>query len=377
MDMMVQKESDAADGLQIIAKAGDLADSVARCVGVLAASSLPIMNCVMVHCAGAVLSITGTDMEIAISSTIPATGMVTSFAATATSLHDAVKRLPSDAEVTLTPAKDSVRVKCGRFAVSVPTLPAEEYPSMGAAKPMLAEVDASELRRLLATTRRFVSSEATRAYLCGVYLHPHEGGMRAVATDGGALAYATAPGIASPPSIIIPTRTVTEILRMLPAEGAVRFGATDRLMFCETPTTQLVSKLVDGVYPDYSRIVPRENCTSFLVDRDKFVVAVERIAPFCEASKTVGSVRSGIAQLRFDGDEGLRIGTRGSDDHDYVDGTYTGDAVEIGVMTRNIQSVGEVTKDTLEISTHGDGAPITISCPGVPGTLFILMTARV
>lgn len=362
---------------EIIAKAGPLATAAGRAMGVLSGSHIPILECVLFECSGHDITITGTDMEIGLSLVVPAAGARAAFVVKGSSLHDAVRRLAADADVTLTVSADAVRVKCGRFSVSLPTLPVADYPSIQSSAKPTVDVDPAELRRLLNTTRRFVSTETTRAYLCGVHLHPHEGGMRAVATDGGALAYATAPAMPQTSPVILPARTVAEILRLLPAAGAVRFGATDRLVFCETATERLVSKLIDGIFPEYERVIPQESQASFLVERAPFISTVERIAPFCEASTTKGGARSGIAQFQFSEASGLRIGTRISDDHDFVDGSYTGPDAEVGIMTRNVQVVGDASEGALEIVIHGDGAPVTISCPAVPGTLFVLMTARV
>jgi DNA polymerase-3 subunit beta len=244
------------------------------------------------------MSATDLDMEIVdeTAAQVESAGQIT---APAHTLYEIVRKLPEGAEVSLSYTGDDPRlqVRAGRYKVNLPVLPAGDFPAMPQEGLSSAiSVDTGALMRLIDRTRFAISTEETRYYLTGIYLHTLvEDGreiLRAVATDGHRLAMADMPapeGAAGGPGVIVPRKTVQEVRRLLEDAGeTIDLQISPQKIRFDFGRARLTSKVIDGSFPDYTRVIPRENARVLTADNVLFAAAVDRVATISsEKSRSV------------------------------------------------------------------------------------------
>src|ERR1700743_2589316 len=245
-------------------------------------NTITILANVMIAVRDGKLSLTATDMEIAIVEDVAASttrnGACTAPAAT---LYEIVRKLPNGAEVELDhPGGDAqLALRAGRYATSLVVLPVEDFPSMTAGQlPHRFALSAQQLRGLIDRTRFAISTEETRYYLNGIYLHAAESEgtrvLRAVATDGHRLARVEEPlpeGAGSVPGGIIPRKTGKQLRKLLDeVTGNVEVALSDPRIQFHADAVLLTSKLIDGTFPEYDRVIPRGNDKVLRVGKKDF-----------------------------------------------------------------------------------------------------------
>ena len=310
--------------------------------------TIPILANVLLEVDGDKLTVTGTDLDIEASVTTPCSGTPGVLTVEARRLADIAKRLTGDT-VTLAEDGEKLIVKSGRSRFSLPTLPADDYPRLDAGTfDAEFKVDFAEL---VAPIRFAISSEATRYYLCGVFLHVDgETVLRAVATDGHRLSHnsvALPDGIADHFGVIIPSKTVG----LVPAGTVDVAVSKNKVRFAQAETV-ITSKLIDATYPDYKRVIPSANERILTVDRKDLAGAVSRVA-------SVASERGKAAKFSIAGDN-VSIDLRSDDGmaHEDVPGTYSAEPIEIGF---NSTYMAEVLS-----ALEGDEITIALGDPGSP-----------
>src|ERR1700742_2894089 len=254
-------------------------------------NTIPILSNVMIEAAKGKLKLTATDLDIEIVENLPA-DVIRNGAATAPAhmLYDIVRKLPDGAQVQaelLTSEGGRLQVSAGSVRFELACLPKEDFPQMAAgALPHKFRMEANDLKQLIDKTRFAISTEETRFYLNGIYLHAAKEGkkqhLRAVATDGHRLArfeIDLPEGAADLPGIIVPRKTVTELRRLLDdADGAIEIAASDTKIQFTFGGVELTSKLIDGTYPDYQRIIPSGNDKSLALEAKEFAHSVDRVS---------------------------------------------------------------------------------------------------
>jgi DNA polymerase-3 subunit beta len=350
-------------------------------------NTIPILANVMIAVRGDKLTLTATDMEIAVVEDVPATstrnGACTAPAAT---LYEIVRKLPEGADVELDhPGGDAhLALRSGRYATSLVVLPIDDFPSMTAGTlPNRFSLPAQALRGLIDRTRFAISTEETRYYLNGIYVHAAESNgtkvLRAVATDGHRLARVEEPlpeGAASMPGVIIPRKTVNELRKLLDeATGEIDIALSDtRIQFTVGPVT-LTSKLIDGTFPEYERVIPRDNDKVLRVGKKDFSDAVARVAAISsERSRPVklslgrdllvlsaASAEQGSATEELDGD---RI-------------TYDSSPLEIGFQARYLNDITDQIANKVEFRFADGAAPTVVQDADDASALYVLMPMRV
>ena len=350
-------------------------------------NTIPILANVLIQVRDGRLSFTATDMEIAIVEEVAAStsrnGATTAPAAT---LYDIVRKLPDSAEIELDhPGGDAqLALRAGRFATSLVVLPVEDFPSMTAGQlPHHFHLPSLVLRGLIDRTRFAISTEETRYYLNGIYLHATvaEGArmLRAVATDGHRLARVEEPlpeGAETIPGVIIPRKTVGELRKLLDEEsGSVEVGLSDtRIQFTVGPIT-LTSKLIDGTFPEYERVIPRDNDKILRVGKKDFSDAVARVAAISsERSRPVklslqphlltlsaASAEQGTATEELDGD---RV-------------QYDAGPLEIGFQARYLNDITDQISESVEFRFADGSAPTIVRDASDESALYVLMPMRV
>jgi len=244
-------------------------------------NTIPILANVLLRAGKSSVELKATDLDLEIVETAPGEGKQTgSTTVPAHMIHDIVRKLPEGAQVELQSAADGtqLQVRAGRSKFTLQALPETDFPDLAAGEMThslnIASVD---LKRLIERTQFAISTEETRYYLNGIYLHAIDDKLRAVATDGHRLAQAEikAPkGAKGMPGIIVPRKTVTEVTRLLDDAGEevkVELSAT-KIRF-SLGSAVLTSKLIDGTFPDYGRVIPAANDKSLVVDKSEFMSA--------------------------------------------------------------------------------------------------------
>lgn len=270
-------------------------------------NTIPILANVLIEAEGNQVSFRATDLDIEVVDRAPA--MVERAGATTVSavmLHEIVRKLPDGALVNLSEdaASGRLTITAGRSTFSLATLPKEDFPVMATSEySSNFSAKAPELRRLFDKAKFAISTEETRYYLNGVYMHvtQGEGGkvLRCVATDGHRLARIDAPlpeGAEGMPGVIVPRKTVGELRKLLDDdEASIAVSVSETKVRFATPAITLTSKVIDGTFPDYTRVIPTGNTRKLEVDASEFAKAVDRVA-------TVSSERSRAVKLSLEED---------------------------------------------------------------------------
>jgi len=348
-------------------------------------NTIPILSNVLITAERGRLSFSATDLDMEIIDEAPAEvdqpGQIT---APAHTLYEIVRKLPEGADVALTFNGDDPRliIQAGRSRFSLPVLPAGDFPVMsaeGLAGRM--SVDVGDLIRLIDKTRFAISAEETRYYLNGLYLHAvNDGGvakLRAVATDGSRLALAEMPapeGAVGMPGVIVPRKTIGEARRLLDDAGeTVELALSPQKVRFEFNGAALTSKVIDGNFPDYARVIPKDNTRIVRVDAELFAKAVDRVATIsAEKSRSVRmAIESGRVVLTV---RNMEAGQAVEE----LEVEYEGDAFELSFNARFLLDItDQISGEMAELRFGGPNDPALVIDPGDADVQYILMPLRV
>lgn len=349
-------------------------------------STIPIMANLLATVEGGRLALTGSDLDVEISATAPCAGAKTAtFTLPAQILFDAVRKLPDGAEVAITVDAQNARVSAGRSRFTVPVLPAGDFPRINTGElPSTFELSPADLARMLDTTRYAISSEETRYYLNGIYLHAAEKGLTAVATDGHRLAMFAMhmpDGGAGMAGIIVPKRTVDLLKDFAAEKGKLQVSVSQSkirfMLLNEDGGERLVmtSKLIDGTFPDYTRVVPARHPNSFTIAREALARSIDRVVTISAGAKG-SSVKFGFAT------DALKLSANnpdlGSAEDEVSVEAGEGEAVEIGFNGRYCLDMLNATAAERVTFYIGDaGAPARVEPEGDEAATFVIMPMRV
>lgn len=351
-------------------------------------NTIPILANLMMVVKDGALSLTATDMEIAIVEQVAATTLQDGAAtAPAATLYEIVRKLPDSAEVELEHSGGDapLSLRAGRYVTSLMVLPVDDFPSMTAGTlPHAFKVPAQLLRGMIDRTRFAISTEETRYYLNGIYLHAvasPEGPkvLRAVATDGHRLARveeALPAGAEEIPGVIIPRKTVLEARKLLDeAPEDVEIALSDTRIQFTFGTVRLTSKLIDGTFPEYERVIPRNNDKILRVDKKDFAEAVARVS-------AISTERSRPVKLALELDR-LTLSAASPDQGsatEELDGgrvSYSSTPLEIGFQARYLNDITDQIGGEVEFLFSDGSAPTVVRDAGDATALYVLMPMRV
>ena len=350
-------------------------------------NTIPILANVKIEAADGKLLFTATDMEIAVVEEIAASvSRAGSATAPAATLYEIVRKLPDSAELEFeaTGEAGQLKLRAGRYATSLVTLPVDDFPSMTAGQlPYRFRIGSLALRGLIDRTRFAISTEETRYYLNGIYLHSAEGAigrvLRAVATDGHRLARVEEPapeGADGMPGVIIPRKTVAELRKLLDEDsGEVEIGLSDTRIQFRSGTVTLTSKLIDGTFPEYERVIPRDNDKVLRVGKKDFSDAVARVSAISsERSRPVKmTLATDLLTLSAASPE---QGTASEElDADRV--KYSSDPLEIGFQARYLNDITDQIENQVEFHFSDGAAPTIVRDADNGNALYVLMPMRV
>lgn len=354
-------------------------------------TTIPILSHVLLQTTEQGLSLTTTDMELALIETIPAT--ITEHGSTTVSAHmlfDIVRKLADGVMIELSLNTESghgesgqLQLKSGRSKFNLSCLPAEDFPQLTQGElPFSFTIPAAVLKRLLDRARFAMATEDNRYYLNGIHFHPHQknGGfvLRAVATDAHRLACIEAPlpvGAQDMPGIIVARKTVTEIRKLLDeTEEEVTVRLSDKRIEFSLPHAVLSSRLIDGTYPDYEQAIPQENDKIMIVDAKSFASAVDRVA-------TVTTEKLRIIKMTTT-ENNLMLSAASHElgsavDEMAVDFPHQ-TTIEIGFNARYLLDIAQqIDEDEAQIALCDGNSPAIISGINDKAAFFVIMPMRV
>ncbi len=349
-------------------------------------NTIPILSNVLIEAAKGLLKLTATDLDIEIVETIPADVLRNGSAtAPAHMLYDIVRKMPEGSQVQAElAAGDSARlmVSAGLIRFELACLPQEDFPQMSAGTlPHRFRLAAADLIALIEKTRFAISTEETRFYLNGIYVHAVKDGkaahMRAVATDGHRLAryeLELPDGAKDIPGVIIPRKTVAELRRLLEdAEGAIEIGLSDTKAQFTFNGVELTSKLIDGSFPDYQRVIPTSNDKVLTLDAKDFSQAVDRVS-------TISADKTRAVKLNLHGDRVTLsvVNPESGTATEELGANYSAEAIEIGFNARYLLDItGQIVGKDVRFLLADAGSPTLIEDTEDKRTLYVLMPMRV
>ena len=347
-------------------------------------NTIPILSNVLLSAERGGLSFSATDLDMEIvdetAAEVSATGQIT---APAHILYEIVRKLPDGAQVELKFNGEDPRlsIQAGRSKFNLPVLPAGDFPVMSSdGLSSRISVDSDALTRLIDKTRFAISTEETRYYLNGLYVHTvmEDGSpkLRCVATDGHRLALAEMPapeGSVGAPGVIIPRKTIQEARRLLEDAGEmVELQVSPAKVRFEFGKASLTSKVIDGAFPDYMRVIPKDTKIVRL-DNKLFEQAVDRVA-------TISAEKSRSVKLAIEAGR-LTLTVRNMEAGQGVEELeidYDGDAFEIGFNARYLLDVcGQIEGETMEMRFADPASPTLVLDPTDAGVQYVLMPLRV
>ena len=347
-------------------------------------NTIPILANVLLSAKDGMLSLNATDMDISIAERVKADiASPGSITAPAHTLYDIVRKLPDGAQVNLdaTGESDRLILSSNRSRFTLQTLPTEDFPVLsGGDLPHSFDIDAGALRTLVDRTRFAISTEETRYYLNGIYLHgvlEGESKLRAVATDGHRLARIEMDlpeGAAGIPGVIVPRKTVAELRKLIEeTDGSVTVSLSETKIRFEFDEAVLISKLIDGTFPDYERVIPTGNDKTLSVDTDAFSRAVDRVS-------TIATEKLRAVKLSIDSGQ-LTLSASSQDNGTAVEELavdYDRDAIEIGFNARYLLDIADQIESTqAEFHLADAASPTIVRDAEDAGALYVLMPMRV
>ncbi len=297
-------------------------------------------------------------------------------------LHEIVRRLPDGSEISFeTTGEFEVVIRCGRSRFTVQCMDTNDFPNAGRSDYQASfDIVSGDLKRLFDHTRFAMSSEETRYYLCGVYFHvaeiPESNVLRAVATDGHRLARVDSvlpEGAENMPAIIIPREAVGLMRKMLDdVAGPVRIEVSTSKFRLSANDRVLTTKLIDGQFPDYNRVIPTGNGIVARYTRKDLLEAVARVS-----SVNTEKTKSVTIEVKPEGSVLIAKNPNAGEAYEEIDSELEGDPISIGFNARYIvELVDQIDDDTVEISFGDSVSPALFRAPDADD-VFVLMPMRV
>ncbi|WP_188054015.1 MULTISPECIES: DNA polymerase III subunit beta [unclassified Sphingosinithalassobacter] len=346
-------------------------------------NTIPILSNVLIEAqASGAMRLMATDLDLQIDETIPAAvdqpGAITVSAHT---LFDIVRKLPEGAQVELSAAEGRIHVTAGRAKFSLATLPRDDFPVIAEGElPTTFELSAEILKQIIDKTRFAISTEETRYYLNGIFFHVSDDAtplLRAAATDGHRLARVTVArpdGAEAMPDVIVPRKCVAELRKLLEdVDGSVGVSLSGSKIRFDLGQAILTSKLIDGTFPDYSRVIPTGNDKLLKLDPKALMAGVDRVS-------TIATEKTRAVKMALERDKVVLSVTSPENGAaaEEVPGDYAASPFEIGFNSRYLMDIlGQIEGDTVEVHLADASAPTLIRENDKSPALYVLMPMRV
>jgi DNA polymerase-3 subunit beta len=343
-------------------------------------NTIPILSNVLLEAtAEGVLRLMATDLDLQINEQVAAAvdqpGAITVSAHT---LFDIARKLPEGSQVSLSAAEGRMTIVAGRARFSLATLPRDDFPVIAEGElPTRFELPAETLKQIIDKTRFAISTEETRYYLNGIFLHVADDTLKAAATDGHRLARVTVlrpEGAEGMPDVIVPRKCVGELRKLLDeVDGSVGVSLSSSKIRFDLGQAILTSKLIDGTFPDYSRVIPTGNDKILKIDPASFMEGVDRVS-------TIATEKTRAVKMALDRDR-ITLSVTSPENGtaaEEVPGEYASQGFEIGFNSRYLMDIlGQIDGDIVEVHLADAAAPTLIRENDKASALYVLMPMRV
>jgi len=350
--------------------------------------TLPILSNIILKAKDNELTLSSTNLDIYCADKIKAeVSIAGEISVSAVTFFEIVKRLPSGSEVVMTmeEGENEIILKCGRSKFNLSTLKTDDFPIISDNDLSTNFVlSADELIRIIDKTKFAVSNEETRYYLNGIFLHKADRNsiqfLRAVATDGHRLAQYDIPlpqGAEDITGIIIPKKTIFELRKVLDdANGDVSISLNENKIKFTFNDLKIISKVIDGTFPDYTKVIPQNNNKNFKTNNNELKNAIDRVSAVAANEES----KSKAIKLSLE-DNKLNLSvesqSKGSA-NEIIDISYDGDKVDIGFNSKYIIDIcNEVDGEEVDISLLDSVSPAIILDKTDENLFFVLMPMRI
>ncbi len=348
-------------------------------------NTIPILSNVLIEASSAgTVKVMATDLDLQVVETMRAVSVESAGAITVSAhlLFDIARKLQDGSQVSLETSDNRMAVKAGRSRFSLPTLPRDDFPMIVEGDlPTSFELPAATLAQLIDRTRFAISTEETRYYLNGIFLHVSDEELKAAATDGHRLAkftLARPDGAEGMPDVIVPRKCVAELRKLL--EEALDTNVLIDLSASKIRFTLggqngvvLTSKLIDGTFPDYTRVIPTGNDKLLRLDPKSLWEGVDRVA-------TIATEKTRAVKMALENDK-VTLSVTSPDNGtaaEEVPADYSSEGFEIGFNANYLKDIlGQIDGDTVELHLADAGAPTLIRQNDKSPALYVLMPMRV
>ena len=375
--------------MEIKANSSDLLKALNHIHGIVEVRhTLPILSNIVLSAENNELSLSSTNLDIFCSDKIDAE-IVNSgeISVPAITFFEIVKRLPSGSDVILSMGDEDTELilKCGRSKFNLSTLRTEDFPILSD-KDLSTNfvISADELSRMIDKTKFAISNEETRYYLNGIFFHKAESNsikfLRAVATDGHRLAQYDIPlpqGAEEITGIIIPKKTVFELRKVLDdADGDVSVSLNENKIKFSFNNLKIISKVIDGTFPDYTKVIPQNNDKKFKTNNSELKNAIDRVSAVAINEET----KSKAIKLTIENNKlnlSVESQSKGSAKEE-IDISYSNDKVDIGFNSRYLLDIcNEVDGDEIDVNLLDSISPAIILDKTDENLFFVLMPMRI
>ena len=343
-------------------------------------NTIPILSNVLIEAReDGSIRLMATDLDLQVDESVPAN--VSQAGATTVSAHtlfDIVRKLPDGSQVEINAAEGKMQLSAGRARFNLSTLPRDDFPVIAEGDlPTRFELPAATLRQIIDKTRFAISTEETRYYLMGIFLHVADDALKAAATDGHRLARVTVAkpdGADGMPDVIVPRKCVAELRKLLDElEGTVEVSMSPTKIRFGLGSAVLTSKLIDGTFPDYNRVIPTGNDKLLKLDPKSFAQGVDRVS-------TIASEKTRAVKMNVDRDKVTLSVTspESGTATEEIAADYGSDGIEIGFNARYLLDIlSEIDGDTVEVHLADAAAPTLLRENDKSPALYVLMPMRV
>jgi DNA polymerase-3 subunit beta len=347
-------------------------------------NTLPILSNILIEAKENHLVLSATDMDISITDKLDCNIIeMGSTTVSAHTLYDIIRKLPDTSEIEIISNDGKIMsLRAGKSKFSLGCLPKEDFPiiEIGDLENELS-VDSQKFLQLMDKTRFAISNEETRYFLNGIYFHikqiDQSSTLSLVATDGHRLAkfdFDFKGLILDIPGVIIPKKTVNELYKLLSNyDGPIKINLNSNKMVFFVGESILITKLIDGNFPDYKRVIPKDNNNILKVNRQDFSLAVDRVSTITNDKSPAIKFKL-LNNLMNMSSVNAESGTATED----IITSYSGDEIEIGFNSKYmLEMINNLEDVEITLSFKDSASPVIAEEDSNPELIYVLMPMRV
>jgi len=342
-------------------------------------NTIPILSNVLMRAENNTLYLTATDMDIEIIDSIDAEVIEAgSTTVPAHTLYDIVRKMEGGSDIQIEQNDEvTVSISSGRSKFKLGCLPSEDFPIMSDENSTFNfTITAEELIDIIDKTKFAISTEETRYYLNGIFFHEKEGNLISVSTDGHRLAKLSMPapeGSKGMPGVIIPRKAVLEIRKLSEEfDGDINIKLSENKIIFSADTVKFTSKLIDGTFPDYEKVIPSGNTKALTLNPKEFAIAVDRVS-------TVATDKTSAVSLKISrGNVNISVNAPDCGSaNDEISVTYEDEALDIGFNSRYlIEVASQIEGPECTMLLSDSASPALIKDLDDENVIYVLMPMR-